>query len=81
MTPQRPPLPPGFMLAITAGVVGTALFALGTLTALEMLAPPVPLLGETAVQVGLIAIGVLLMAYEVRAVIAFAKSPRDRQDD
>lgn len=81
MTPQRPPLPPGFLLAITAGVIGTALFALGTLTALELLELPVPLLEETGVQVALIAVGIVLMGYEVAAVFAFVRRPRDRDAD
>lgn len=76
MTPARPPLPPTFLLAVTAGLIGTAMFALGVLVALGMLEAPAPLFEETLVQVLLIGVGLVLMALEVRAVLAFARGRR-----
>lgn len=79
--PQRPPLPPTFLLAIVGGVFGTGLLVLGAMIALDALAPPVPLLGNTAVQVVMIAIGLVLVGIEVRAVLALARSRQDRNTD
>lgn len=81
MTDRRPPLPPGLLLAIAGGVVGTGLLVLGAMIALDMLAPPLPLMADAMVQVVMIAAGLVLIGLEVRAVLAFQRALRDRNAD
>jgi hypothetical protein len=78
---RRPPLPPGLLLAIAGGVIGTGLLVLGAMIALDMLAPPLPLLADAIVQVVMIAVGLVLIAFEIRAVLAFQRAQRDRDAD
>ncbi|MEE4299182.1 MAG: hypothetical protein V2J24_07055 [Pseudomonadales bacterium] len=81
MKERRPPLPPGLLLAIAGGVIGTGLLVLGAMIALDMLAPPLPLLADAIVQVVMIAVGLVLIAFEIRAVLAFQRAQRDRDAD
>lgn len=81
MSPQRTPLPPGYLLALTGGVIGTGLLVLAGMIALDLLAPPVALLGETAVQVVMIAVGFVLIGFEIRAVLALQRTQRDPDAD
>ena len=76
MNGERQPLPPTLLLAVAVGMLGTGLLALGVLLAVGALEAPEPLLEGTLAQAVLIAVGLVLTALEVRAILSFA---RERQ--
>ena len=83
MNGERQPLPPTLLLSVAAGMLGTGLLALGVLLAVGALEAPDPLLEGALAQALLVAMGLVLTAFEVRAILSFArarKSPPDARD-
>ncbi|HSG89381.1 MAG TPA: hypothetical protein VLA56_09225 [Pseudomonadales bacterium] len=78
MSRQAPPIDGVFLAVLLLGLVGTGLFVLGVGVLLGAMAPPVPWL-DSGLALGLcVGVGLMLMVFEVRFVLAWAKAQRRR---